>query len=80
MTGAVLALLEGGAHRSIGKADEVVALVESDAALLTALISGTSAPDPDPVLGMRGADAAEKATHVYRRRLPPALGRLAAPG
>jgi hypothetical protein len=66
---AVLAMLADGDRRSIGRANEVAALVESDPALLPVLLSGMS--DRDPLIRMRCADAAEKVTLRHPERLLP---------
>lgn len=65
----ILAMLTGGDRRSIGRADEVAALVEADPDLLPVLLSGMS--DRDPLIRMRSADAAEKATLRHPQRLQP---------
>lgn len=65
----ILTMLAGGDRRSIGRANEVVAIVEAEPALLPVLLSGIS--DPDPVIRMRCADAAEKVTLRHPRRLQP---------
>ena len=54
----LLSKLRGGDRRSIGKVDEVVAVVEKEAAQFKYLVSGLF--DPDPIVRMRAADAMEK--------------------
>jgi hypothetical protein len=66
---ALLTMLGGGDRRSIGRANEVAALVEADPAQLPVLISGMSAQDP--LIRMRCADAAEKATLRHTEHLQP---------
>jgi hypothetical protein len=56
----VLDLLKGGDRRGIGRADEVAAVVSGDPRLFPKLIAGLWSSDP--VVRMRAADAAEKAT------------------
>jgi hypothetical protein len=63
----LLALLEGGDRRSIGRADEAAKLAEIDPRLFKQLIRGLWTPDA--VVRMRAADAAEKAS----RRIPELL-------
>lgn len=58
MTHSVRARLAGGDRRSIGDADAVAAEAITDRALFDALVDGID--DPDPVIRMRCADAAEK--------------------
>lgn len=65
----ILTLLAGGDRRSIGRANEVAAMAEAEPALLAVLLSGMS--DPDPLIRMRCADAAEKVTLRHPRRLQP---------
>ena len=69
----ILALLEGGDRRSIGRADEVAAAVCNNHALFPTLMRGWRSEDP--VVRMRAADATEKITRkqpdllrIYRRR------------
>jgi hypothetical protein len=56
----ILALLEGGDRRSIGRADEVVAAVSKNYGLFPMLMRGWRSEDP--VVRMRVADATEKIT------------------
>jgi len=65
----ILALLEGADRRTIGCADQVVALVADDPELFPELIAGLWSQDP--VLRMRAADAAEKATRTRCELLHP---------
>lgn len=54
----LLEKLTGGDRRSIGRSDDVAALVLKQPALFAELIHGLHAPDP--LVRMRAADAAEK--------------------
>jgi HEAT repeat protein len=54
----LLTKLSGGDRRSIGQSNAVVALVLRRPALFSQLMRGLS--DPDPLIRMRAADAAEK--------------------
>jgi hypothetical protein len=65
----ILALLEGGDRRSIGRADQVAALVSRDAGLFPDLMAGLWSSDP--LVRMRAADAAEKVTRGNRELLRP---------
>lgn len=65
----ILALLEGGDRRTIGRSDQVAAIVSRDAKLFPALIAGLWAQDP--LVRMRAADAAEKVTRKDRELLWP---------
>ena len=56
----ILASLSGGDRRSTGRSDEIVAVVLADPALFGQIIAGLS--NPDPLIRMRAADAAEKVT------------------
>jgi len=56
----ILALLEGGDRRSIGRADEVAAAVSKNHALFATLMQGWCSNDP--LVRMRAADATEKIT------------------
>jgi hypothetical protein len=56
----VLSLLSGGDRRSVGQAGTVAALVLRQPTLFRRLIKGMR--DEDPVVRMRAADAAEKAS------------------
>jgi hypothetical protein len=63
----VLARLQGGDRRSIGRSEEVVKLVLANRALFPAIVSGML--HDDPVVRMRASDVAEKVT----RRVPELL-------
>jgi hypothetical protein len=65
----ILALLTGGDRRSIGRSDQVVAIVSDDLELFPQLIAGLWSEDP--LLRMRAADAAEKVTREHREYLRP---------
>jgi len=65
----ILALLEGGDRRSIGRADEVAEMVAADPALFPALIAGLWSTDE--LVRMRAADANEKVTRKRREFLHP---------
>ncbi len=65
----ILALLEGGDRRSIGRADQVAAIVAKDARLFPELIAGLWSGDP--LVRMRAADATEKVTRSNREFLQP---------
>jgi hypothetical protein len=65
----ILTLLEGGDRRSIGRADQVAAMVSSDPKLFPALIAGLWSEDP--LVRMRSADAVEKFTRKHRELLQP---------
>lgn len=65
----LLQLLTGGNRRSIGRSNEVAALVLSDASLFPVLIEGMLSDDP--VVRMRAADAAEKVTLERPEYLEP---------
>jgi hypothetical protein len=56
----ILALLEGGDRRTIGRADDVAAIVSDHPELFPKLIAGLWAADP--LVRMRAADATEKVT------------------
>ena len=62
-------MLEGGDKRSIGRSNEVVARVLETPSLMAILFSGMSSPDP--IVRMRCADAAEKATALHPEYLGP---------
>jgi len=70
----ILAKLHGTDRRSIGRADEVAAEVLAAPALFPHLIAAMTAPDP--VLRMRAADAAEKASAARPELLAPFAQRL----
>jgi hypothetical protein len=65
----ILALLEGGDRRTIGRADEVAALVSRDPGLFPQLIAGLWSDDP--LVRMRAADATEKFTRANHEFLKP---------
>ncbi len=60
----VLELLAGGDRRSLGRSDEVVAMVSANPSLLPQLMEGLWSEDP--VVRMRAADAIEKVTRDAR--------------
>jgi hypothetical protein len=62
-------MLRGGDRRSIGRANEVAALVQEDPPLINSLIGGLE--NADPLIRMRAADALEKATVTHPERLSP---------
>jgi hypothetical protein len=63
----ILALLEGGDRRSIGRSDRVAAIVSTNQALFPELIKGWWSENP--LVQMRAADATEKVT----RKIPDLL-------
>ncbi len=63
----ILSLLEGGDRRTIGRADEVAAMVSKNQRLFPKLIAGLWSEDP--LVRMRAADAAEKVTRKNRELL-----------
>jgi hypothetical protein len=65
----ILTLLEGGDRRSIGRADQVAAIVDDDPRLFPKLIAGLWSGDQ--LVRMRAADAAEKVTRKHRELLHP---------
>jgi len=65
----ILKMLQGGDRRSIGRSNEVVALVSDKPELFDILISGMSLSDP--LVSMRCADAAEKVTVLHPDYLLP---------
>ena len=65
----ILALLQGGDRRSIGRADEVAAIVSKDLTLFPELIDGLESEDR--LVRMRAADAAEKVTRGNHELLQP---------
>jgi hypothetical protein len=65
----ILTLLEGGDRRSIGRSDEVAAIVSNDPELFPDLIAGLWSADP--LVRMRAADAAEKVTRKRRELHQP---------
>jgi len=65
----ILELLEGGDRRSIGRADEVAAIVSRQLNLFRELMTGLRAEDP--LVRMRAADAAEKVSRKNPELLKP---------
>ncbi len=65
----ILALLEGGDRRSIGRADQVAAMVSKNPRLFPKLIEGLWSEDP--LVRMRAADATEKVTRKSPELLRP---------
>jgi hypothetical protein len=65
----ILALLDGGDRRSIGRADEVAATVSKNHALFPRLMQGWWSEDP--LVRMRAADASEKITRKEPDLLRP---------
>jgi len=65
----ILALLEGGDRRTIGRSDRVAAIVSKDPELFPELIAGLWCADP--IVRMRAADATEKVTRQNRELLRP---------
>jgi hypothetical protein len=75
----ILALLEGGDRRSIGRADEVATAVSKNHALFSTLMQGWWSEDP--LVRMRAADATEKITRkqpdllrTYKKQLLALMG------
>jgi len=65
----ILALLEGGDRRTIGRSNQVAAIVSKDPGLFPKLIAGLWSADP--LVRMRTADATEKVTRKNRELLLP---------
>ena len=65
----ILAMLQGGDRRSIGRSNEVVAIVLAQPELFDVLMQGMLLDDP--LLRMRCADAAEKVSVVHPEYLQP---------
>lgn len=65
----ILSMLSGGDRRSIGRSDEVAAMVARDLNLFPKLISGLWSEEA--VVRMRAADAAEKVTRERAELLQP---------
>lgn len=65
----ILLLLEGGDRRTIGRSDQVVAMVYKDPKLFPELIAGLWSEDP--LVRMRTADATEKLTRRNPEFLRP---------
>lgn len=65
----ILTLLEGGDRRSIGRADEVAAILSKEPGQFPELIAGLWSDDP--LVRMRAADTTEKFTRANREFLRP---------
>jgi HEAT repeat protein len=65
----ILTLLQGGDRRTIGRSDQVAAMVGKAPELFPELIAGLWSEDP--LVRMRAADAAEKVTRKKRELLLP---------
>jgi len=65
----ILPLLEGGDRRTIGRADQVAAMVSGDPKLFPELIAGLWSAHP--LVRMRAGDAAEKVTRKHPELLQP---------
>jgi HEAT repeat protein len=65
----ILGLLRGGDRRSIGRSDEVAAMVSADPRLFPKLIAGLWSENS--LVRMRAADAAEKVTRMRSDLLRP---------
>jgi hypothetical protein len=65
----ILALLKGGDRRSIGRSDQVAAIVSWNPGLFPVLIAGLWCDDP--LVRMRAADATEKVTRKSPELLWP---------
>jgi HEAT repeat protein len=65
----ILLLLEGGDRRTIGRSDQVAAIVAKDPKLFPELIAGLWSADP--LVRMRAADATEKITRKNPGLLTP---------
>jgi hypothetical protein len=65
----ILSLLQGGDRRSIGRSDQVAAVVRKNPGLFPRLMAGIWSEDP--LVRMRAADAAEKVTRKNRELLRP---------
>jgi hypothetical protein len=63
----LLAMLQGGDRRSLGRAEEVASLVAEDRRLFAALMKGLWSADE--VVRMRAADAVEKVTRLKQEWL-----------
>ncbi len=66
---AILKMLQGGDRRSIGRSNEVAAMVLEQPGLFDVLISGIALNDP--LVRIRCADAAEKVTVQHPEYLRP---------
>lgn len=71
---AVFQALKGGDRRSIGRSNQVVAIIRRQPALFPALIDGMQ--HDDELVRMRAADAAEKLTVTHPQWLRPFKRRL----
>ena len=60
----ILPLLEGGDRRTIGRSNQVAAIVSKDSELFPELVAGLWSADP--LVRMRAADATEKVTRKNR--------------
>jgi hypothetical protein len=65
----ILSLLEGGDRRTIGRSDQVAAMVSENPKLFSRLIAGLWSVDP--LVRMRAADATEKVTRGHPEFLRP---------
>lgn len=65
----ILTLLQGSDRRTIGRADQVAAMVSNDPRLFPKLIAGLWSADQ--IVRMRAADATEKVTREHRELLHP---------
>lgn len=65
----ILDLLQGGDRRTIGRSDEVAAIVSKNPRLFPRLIAGLWSEDP--LVRMRAADASEKITRSNHELLQP---------
>ncbi len=65
----ILSLLEGGDRRTIGRSDQVAAIVSKDPELFPKQIAGLWSADP--LVRMRAVDATEKVTRKNREFLMP---------
>ena len=65
----ILTLLQGGDRRTIGRSDQVAAMVSRNPRLFPELIAGLWSNDP--LVRMRAADATEKVTRKKRELLRP---------
>jgi hypothetical protein len=65
----ILTLRQGGDRRTIGRSDQVAAMVSGDRKLFAKLLAGLCCAEP--LVPMRAADAAEKVTRKHREFLQP---------
>ena len=63
MTGRLLDWLKGGTVQSLGRTEEVVAIIEQDEAAYDEVFEGLF--DEDPVVRLRATDAIEKASRTH---------------